>query len=121
MPTAPADYQTRYPIDFPNIDPAVRQRVVQLYAGDGGKARAILYRPPRGNPRWSSQSTAGSSNALIIRASKTGTTMTSSFAISHSSATAAAKMTSKRHDQAAVLRTRGSTEASSRVADIGQA
>src|SRR5579864_4102677 len=51
MPTAPADYQTRYPIDFPNIDPAVRQRVVQLYAGDGGKARAILYRPPRGNPR----------------------------------------------------------------------
>jgi pimeloyl-ACP methyl ester carboxylesterase len=51
MPTAPTDYQTRYPIDFPDIDPAVRQRVVQLYAADGGKARAILYRPPRGNPR----------------------------------------------------------------------
>jgi pimeloyl-ACP methyl ester carboxylesterase len=51
MPTAPADYQTRYPIDFGDIDPAVRQRVVQLYAPDGGKARAILYRPPRGNPR----------------------------------------------------------------------
>jgi hypothetical protein len=51
MPTAPADYQTRYPIDFPDIDPAVRQRVVQLYADDGGKARAILYRPSRGNPR----------------------------------------------------------------------
>ena len=51
MPTAPADYQTRYPIDFGDIDPAVRQRVVQLYAADGGKARAILYRPPRGNPR----------------------------------------------------------------------
>ena len=51
MPTAPADYQTRFPIDFPDIDPAVRQRVVQLYAADGGKARAILYRPPRDNPR----------------------------------------------------------------------
>jgi hypothetical protein len=51
MPTAPADYQTRYPIDFCDIDPAVRQRVVQLYAADDGKARAILYRPPRGNPR----------------------------------------------------------------------
>ena len=45
MPTAPADYQTRYPIDFGDIDPAVRQRVAQLYAADGGKARAILYRP----------------------------------------------------------------------------
>jgi len=51
MPTAPADYQTRFQIDFPDIDPAVRQRVVQLYAADGGKARAILYRPPRDNPR----------------------------------------------------------------------
>ncbi|HEV7988056.1 MAG TPA: hypothetical protein VGP23_06195, partial [Candidatus Binataceae bacterium] len=51
MPTAPTDYQTRYPIDFPDIDPAARQRVMQLYAADGGKARAILYRPPRGNPR----------------------------------------------------------------------
>ena len=42
MPTAPADYQTRYPIDFGEIDPAVRQRVVQLYAADGGR-RARLY------------------------------------------------------------------------------
>ena len=51
MPTAPADYQTRYPIDFGDIDPAVGQRVVQLYPADGAKARAILYRPSRGNPR----------------------------------------------------------------------
>jgi alpha-beta hydrolase superfamily lysophospholipase len=51
MPKAPADYQTRYPIDFPDIDAAVRQRVVQLYAADGGKARAILYRPPQAEPR----------------------------------------------------------------------
>jgi len=51
MPVAPADYQTRYPIDFGDIDPAVRQHVVQLYAADGGKARAIAYRPPHGNPR----------------------------------------------------------------------
>jgi hypothetical protein len=51
MPTAPADYQTRYPIDFGDIDPTVHQRVVQLYAADGGKARAILYRPPRDDPR----------------------------------------------------------------------
>jgi hypothetical protein len=43
MPIAPTDYQTRYPIDFPDIVPAARQRVVQLYAADGGKARAILY------------------------------------------------------------------------------
>jgi hypothetical protein len=41
MPTAPADYQTRYPIDFGDIDPAVGQRVVQLYPADGAKARAI--------------------------------------------------------------------------------
>jgi pimeloyl-ACP methyl ester carboxylesterase len=51
MSQAPADYQARYPIDFADLDPAVRQRVVQLYAADGGKARAILYRPPRGEPR----------------------------------------------------------------------
>ena len=50
MPAAPADYQTRYPIDFGDIDPAVRQHVVQLYAADGGKARAIVYRPPHGSP-----------------------------------------------------------------------
>ncbi len=51
MPKAPPDYQTRYPVDFGDIDPAVRQKVVQLYAADGGKSRAILYRPPRGDPR----------------------------------------------------------------------
>ncbi len=51
MPKAPADYQARYPIDFADIDPAVRQRIVQLYAADGGKARAVLYRPPRAEPR----------------------------------------------------------------------
>ncbi len=51
MPKAPADYQTRYPIDFPEIDPAVRQIVVQLYAGDGGKSRGILYLPPDRGPR----------------------------------------------------------------------
>ena len=51
MPKAPPDYQTRFPIDFGDIDPSVRQKVVQLYAADGGKARAILYRPPQGNPR----------------------------------------------------------------------
>lgn len=51
MPKAPVDYQTRYPVDFAEIDPAVRQRIVQLYAADGGKARAILYRPPRAEPR----------------------------------------------------------------------
>jgi pimeloyl-ACP methyl ester carboxylesterase len=50
MPTAPADYQTRYPIDFAEIDPAVRQSVVQLYAADGGKSRGILYLPPDRQP-----------------------------------------------------------------------
>ena len=39
--------------------------------------------------------------------------MISSFSTTQSSATAAARMTSKRHAQAAALRTRGSTEASS--------
>ncbi len=42
MPKAPADYQTRYPIDFGDIDPAVQQTVVQLYAADGAKSRGIL-------------------------------------------------------------------------------
>jgi pimeloyl-ACP methyl ester carboxylesterase len=51
MPQAPADYQTRYPIDFGDIDPSVRQTVVQLYAADGGKSRGILYQPARGKPR----------------------------------------------------------------------
>ncbi len=39
MPQAPADYQLRYPIDFGDIDPSVRQTVVQLYAADGGKSQ----------------------------------------------------------------------------------
>jgi pimeloyl-ACP methyl ester carboxylesterase len=51
MPQAPADYQVRYPIDFGDIDPSVRQTVVQLYAADGGKSRGILYQPARGKSR----------------------------------------------------------------------
>ena len=51
MPQAPADYQTRYPIDFAEIDPAVRQINVQLYAADGGKSRGILYAPTGREPR----------------------------------------------------------------------
>ena len=51
MPKAPADYQARYPIDFGDIDPSVRQRSVQLYAADFGKSRGILYMPPQGKPR----------------------------------------------------------------------
>jgi hypothetical protein len=47
MPKAPADYQTRYPIDFGDIDPAIRQTVVQLYGADGAKSRGILYMPNR--------------------------------------------------------------------------
>jgi len=51
MPKAPADYQSRYPIDFAEIDPTVRQTVVQLYAADGGKSRGLLYVPANGKPR----------------------------------------------------------------------
>ncbi|HUA33912.1 MAG TPA: hypothetical protein VMA09_09935 [Candidatus Binataceae bacterium] len=51
MPTAPKDYPARYPIDFGDIDSAVIQRPVQLYAADFGKSRGILYIPPRGKPR----------------------------------------------------------------------
>src|SRR6266581_1567024 len=51
MPKAPADYQARYPIDFADIDPAVRQTVVQLYAADGGKSRGLLYIPANRKPR----------------------------------------------------------------------
>ena len=51
MPKAPADYQTRYPVDFGDIDPAVRQAVVQLYAADGVKSRGLLYLPPNNKPR----------------------------------------------------------------------
>src|SRR5208283_1729558 len=51
MPKAPADYQLRYPIDFGDIVPSFRQRPVQLYAADFGKARGILYLPAAGKPR----------------------------------------------------------------------
>jgi pimeloyl-ACP methyl ester carboxylesterase len=51
MPKAPPDYQARYPVDFGDIDAAVRQTVVQVYAADGGKSRGLLYLPPRGAPR----------------------------------------------------------------------
>src|SRR5271157_4444554 len=51
MPKAPPDYQARYPVDFGDIDAAVRQTVVPLYAADGGKSRGPLYLPPHGEPR----------------------------------------------------------------------
>ena len=51
MPKAPADYQTRYPVDFAEIDPAVRQTAVPLYAADNGKSRGLLYMPAHGKPR----------------------------------------------------------------------
>jgi pimeloyl-ACP methyl ester carboxylesterase len=51
MPKAPRDYQTRYPTDFGDIDPAIRHTVVQLYAADGAKSRGILYLPPTRMPR----------------------------------------------------------------------
>jgi pimeloyl-ACP methyl ester carboxylesterase len=51
MPKAPADYQTRFPIDFGDIDPAIRQTAVQLYSADGAKSRGILYLPPNRTPR----------------------------------------------------------------------
>jgi hypothetical protein len=51
MPKAPLDYPARFPIDFGDIDPSVRQKIVQLYTADGAKARAILYLPAQGNPR----------------------------------------------------------------------
>jgi len=51
MPKAPQDYQARYPIDFGDIDSAVRHKVVQLYAADFGKSRGILWMPPKGKPR----------------------------------------------------------------------
>ena len=51
MPKAPADYQSRYPIDFGDIDPAIRQMGVQLYGADGVKSHGILYLPPNRAPR----------------------------------------------------------------------
>ncbi len=51
MPKAPGDYQLRYPIDFGDIDPSIRQQPVQLYAADFGKPRGILYMPATDKPR----------------------------------------------------------------------
>jgi pimeloyl-ACP methyl ester carboxylesterase len=51
MPKAPDNYQSRYPIDFGDIDPHVQLRVVQLYAADGAKAKGYLYLPPGNKPR----------------------------------------------------------------------
>jgi len=50
MPTAPADYQARYPIDFAEIGPNVH-KVVQLYAQDHGKSRGILWMPTGAKPK----------------------------------------------------------------------
>ena len=51
MPKAPDNYQSRYPIDFGDIDPRIPLRVVQLYASDGGKAKGYLYEPAGKKPR----------------------------------------------------------------------
>ncbi len=51
MPKAPADYQIRYPIDFGDIDVGVNQKVVQLYAADGAKSKAMLYWPRASKPK----------------------------------------------------------------------
>src|SRR5689334_3191688 len=51
MPKAPPDYQQRYPIDFGDIDPDVKQLVVQLYAADEAKSRGVLYSPTSGKSR----------------------------------------------------------------------
>jgi len=51
MPKAPADYQARYPIDFGDIDPQVRHRVVQLYSEDRIKSRGVLWMPPQRRAR----------------------------------------------------------------------
>ena len=71
--------------------------------------------PPRGAPRRSSQSTAGTINAATMVASATGTTMTCRRRTTHNNTTTASTMTSNRQAQAAVLRTRGTTESSSRA------
>src|SRR6516164_8388288 len=51
MPKAPTDYQTRYPIDFGDIDPAIGQALVQLYGADGVKSHGLLYLPLNRTPR----------------------------------------------------------------------
>ncbi len=66
--------------------------------------------PPRGAPRRSRKSTTGISSAASMVARATGTTITSSFVTTQSTATIAAKITSSRHDHAAVLRTNGVTD-----------
>ena len=67
---------------------------------------------PRGRPRRSRMSTTGISIAASIAASATGTTINSRCLTTHNSASTAARITSSRHDQAAVLRTIGCTAAS---------
>jgi hypothetical protein len=69
--------------------------------------------PPRGMRCRSSQSTPGSSSAVPISASATGTKITSICLNIHSTASMAAKMKSSRHDQAAPLRTISGTAVSS--------
>ena len=81
----------------------VRCRRGSRYCSSNTSATA----PPRGAPRRSSQSTAGSSSAVSMVASATGTTISSSFAITHSTAMTATSRTSNRQDQAAILRTNG--------------
>jgi pimeloyl-ACP methyl ester carboxylesterase len=51
MPQAPADYQTRYPIDFDSVDPASHQTPIQFYAADGGKSHGLLYQPAQRSSR----------------------------------------------------------------------
>lgn len=51
MPRAPQDYQARYPVDFGDIDPSVRHKVVQLYAADLAKSRGVLWMPSQGKPK----------------------------------------------------------------------
>jgi len=67
---------------------------------------------PLGSPKRSRKSTSGSSIAVTIVASSTGTTMTSRCETTQMTATRAPRMISSRHDQAAVLRTMGWTDAS---------
>jgi hypothetical protein len=71
--------------------------------------------PARGAPWRSSQSTAGTSRAVAISASATGTTTTPKRRISCRTATAVTSKTSSRHDQAAACLTRGATDRSSPV------
>ncbi len=75
--------------------------------------------PPRGAPRRSRKSTAGTSSAVNINASATGTITTPSLVSAFNSTQAAAAMTTSRHDQAAVLRTSGATATSSGDSETG--